>query len=80
VVGDPCIGSGPLGVTNIFSVGGQEGRAGQAQAIRRWKPWERSTGPRSVEGKTTSSLNAYEGGHRKALREKLRVLRGLFKM
>ena len=52
-------------------------RAHQALAIHRWKPWERSTGPRSPEGKATSSLNAYRGGHRKALREEMRVLRNL---
>lgn len=56
-----------------------ERRARQAQAIRRWKPWERSTGPKTPEGKTTASRNAFRGGHRRALREEMRVLTGLLK-
>ena len=31
-----------------------ERRARQAQAIRRWKPWERSSGPQSEAGKAKS--------------------------
>ena len=54
-------------------------REQQALAIHRWKPWERSTGPRSPEGKATSSLNAFKGGHRKTLQEEIRVLRRLLK-
>lgn len=54
-----------------------ERRARQALAIHRWRPWERSTGPRTAEGKATASLNAYRGGHRKALREEIRALRAL---
>jgi len=54
-----------------------ERRARQALAIHRWRPWERSTGPRTAEGKATASLNAYRGGHRKALREEIRALRVL---
>lgn len=47
----------------------EERRAKQAEAIRRWKPWERATGPRSAEGKARSALNAYRGGLREQLRE-----------
>lgn len=36
-----------------------ERRARQAEAIRRWRPWEHSTGPRTPEGKARSSRNAY---------------------
>lgn len=36
-----------------------ERRARQAEAIRRWQPWAKSTGPRSAEGKATSSKNAH---------------------
>jgi hypothetical protein len=36
----------------------EEQRRRQAAAIRRWRPWESSTGPRSVEGKATVSKNA----------------------
>ncbi|MFB0613705.1 hypothetical protein [Aurantiacibacter poecillastricola] len=38
-----------------------ERRAKQAQAIRRWKPWKKSTGPRTSEGKARSSRNADRG-------------------
>ena len=35
-----------------------ERRAKQAEAIRRWHPWESSTGPRSDAGKRKSARNA----------------------
>lgn len=38
-----------------------ERRAKQAQAIRRWQPWSKSTGPRTKEGKARSSRNADKG-------------------
>ena len=34
-----------------------EARAKQAQRIREWQPWTRSTGPRSEQGKAVSSRN-----------------------
>jgi len=46
-----------------------ERRQRQAEQIRRWKPWEQSTGPRSLEGKERVSRNAWKGGHRAELRE-----------
>jgi hypothetical protein len=52
-------------------------RARQQEAIRNWRPWERSTGPRSTGGKLRSSRNADKGGRRKALRAELRHLREL---
>lgn len=52
-------------------------RARQAQAIRRWKPWERSTGPTTPGGKARVARNAYKGGHRILLRELARLLRSL---
>jgi hypothetical protein len=39
----------------------EERRARQAEAIRRWKPWEKSTGPASDAGKSRVSRNAYKG-------------------
>ena len=39
----------------------QERRQKQSAAIRRWKPWERSTGPRTSAGKATASQNANKG-------------------
>jgi hypothetical protein len=38
-----------------------ERRAKQAEAIRRWHPWDKSTGPRTEEGKAKSSRNADKG-------------------
>jgi hypothetical protein len=46
-----------------------ERRARQAEAIRRWKPWEQSTGPRSDAGKARASRNADKGGQWHKLRE-----------
>ncbi|RQS22454.1 hypothetical protein DIE00_34090 [Burkholderia sp. Bp8989] len=43
-----------------------EQRAAQAEKIRRWKPWERSTGPVSDDGKAASSQNALKHGMRGA--------------
>lgn len=36
----------------------EERRERQRQAIQRWRPWEKSTGPRTEEGKARSSRNA----------------------
>ncbi len=52
-----------------------ERRQKQAELIQNWKPWERSTGPKTVEGKAKSSQNAYKGGGWKVMRELSRVLR-----
>jgi hypothetical protein len=52
-----------------------ERRAQQAAAIHRWKPWEQSTGPRTAEGKTIVSRNAFKGGKREALRHQMREFR-----
>jgi hypothetical protein len=46
----------------------------QAKAIRRWRPWEHSTGPRTAEGKARSSMNAWKGGERQILRAFARLL------
>ena len=46
-----------------------ERRRKQAEAIRRWRPWEQSTGPTTPEGKERVSGNAWRGGHRAQLRE-----------
>ena len=43
-----------------------ERRAQQAVRIRQWKPWEKSTGPRTEEGKAASSQNALVHGARSA--------------
>jgi hypothetical protein len=46
-----------------------ERRAKQAQAIKRWQPWAKSTGARTPEGKAAVSRNAFKGGHRPHLRQ-----------
>lgn len=47
----------------------------QAQAIQRWRPWERSTGPCTPEGKVVASRNSWQGGLRPMLRLLERALR-----
>lgn len=51
-----------------------EQRQRQAELIRRWSPWKKSTGPRSEEGKAGASRNGWKGGHREMLRELARAL------
>ena len=61
-----------------------EHRAMRAAQIRVSKPWLRSTGPKSLEGKAKSSRNAYKGGLKglmlmitKELKDHLSILDGL---
>ena len=53
----------------------QERRARQAERIRQWRPWEKSTGPRTEAGKETVSQNAFKGGTWRLLRELSSALR-----
>ena len=46
-----------------------ERRQRQAELIRSWQPWAKSSGPKSLEGKERASRNAWKGGHRAELRE-----------
>ena len=43
-----------------------ERRRKQSEAISKWKPWERSTGPKTTAGKVRVSLNAFKYGMRSA--------------
>lgn len=52
-----------------------ERRARQAELIRQWRPWEKSTGPRTQAGKDVVSRNADKGGTWRLLRELSRALR-----
>ena len=52
-----------------------ERRRSQAEAIRRWRPWEKSTGPRSAAGKAKVARNAFKGDTRGMLRALGRALR-----
>ncbi len=51
-----------------------EQRQRQREAIQRWKPWSQSTGPRSPEGKTKASRNAFTGGHTLRMRQLVKDL------
>ena len=46
-----------------------------AEMIHSWRPWEKSTGPKTPVGKARVSRNAYKGGHWKLARELSRALR-----
>ena len=52
-----------------------ESRQKQAEAIRKWSPWTKSTGPRTEEGRARSSRNAWKGGLRASLGTYRDVLR-----
>ena len=56
----------------------EEARAKQAERIRRWKPWLKSTGPQTEEGKIASSMNALKtGAHSADIREFEAILKEL---
>lgn len=52
-----------------------ERRARQAALIHTWRPWEKSTGPRTAEGKCKAARNGDRGGEWRTERERLRDLR-----
>ena len=52
-----------------------ERRARQAELIRSWRPWERSTGPKTAQGKDRSKMNRYRGATRTQEREFQRLIR-----
>jgi hypothetical protein len=45
-----------------------EQKAKQAAAIHNWQPWKKSTGAKTPEGKTISSMNAHSGYFRRRAR------------
>lgn len=51
-----------------------ERRQRQAELIRRWRPWEQSTGPRTEEGRQVVARNAWRGGQRQQLRKLARAV------
>ena len=52
-----------------------ERRARQAALIQDWRPWERSTGPKTEAGKERVARNAFKDGWRPRLRELALALR-----
>lgn len=57
-----------------------EERQRQAELIRKWQPWSKSTGPRTDEGKAKASANALKhGGSSKESREILKHLHSLLR-
>ena len=57
-----------------------ESRQQQSKMIRQWKPWEKSTGPKSNEGKSKVAMNAYKGSFSPRLRMLARALKSQQKM
>jgi hypothetical protein len=52
-----------------------EHRKLRAELIKRWRPWEKSTGPKSDEGKARSAQRGFKGGERALLAALRRILR-----
>ena len=53
-------------------------KAEQRKAIYRWRPWEKSTGPKSKAGKAAVASNALKHGARsRHLRRELQAIRRL---
>ncbi len=53
----------------------QEQRAVLALQVHNWKPWTRSAGPKSPEGKAKVSRNGWKGGKRPARRSAILQLK-----
>ena len=51
-----------------------ERRKRQSEAIRQWKPWNQSTGPKSPEGKALVGRNAWAGGEWLRARQAVKAL------
>ena len=51
-----------------------EQRLRQSEAIRRWRPWESSTGAKTADGKSISSKNATKTGDSVYLRELIKQM------
>ena len=50
-------------------------RALRADLIRRWKPWEKSTGPKTSAGKEKAAKRGFKGAVRPLMRELAKALR-----
>ncbi len=56
-----------------------EQRLRQSEAIRRWKPWEFSTGAKTPQGKAISSKNASKTGDSVYVRELIKQMNRILK-
>ena len=56
-----------------------EQRQRQRELIQRWKPWEKSTGAKTPEGKKRSRQNAYKTGKSLEVRELIKCLNQLLR-
>lgn len=57
----------------------QAQRDKQSKLIHGWKPWEKSTGAKTPEGKAISAKNAYRYELRETYRDFMREMRGVRK-
>ena len=53
-----------------------ERRKRQSEAIRQWKSWQKSTGPKSPEGRVAVARNSWAGGHWLMLRQAVKKMNG----
>lgn len=51
-----------------------EQKARQAEAIRRWRPWESATGPKTPEGKAKSAMRGFKNDPRGRMKERRLIL------
>jgi hypothetical protein len=56
-----------------------EQRLRQSEAIRRWRPWEASTGAKTTHGKAISSKNATKTGDSAYVRELIKQMNRLMR-
>jgi hypothetical protein len=56
-----------------------EERIKQSEAIRGWKPWEKSTGAKTPQGKVISSKNATKTGESLHIRDLIKQINRILK-
>jgi len=56
-----------------------EERQRQRELIQRWKPWTKSTGAKTLEGRKRSAKNALKTGKSLEIREMIKQLNKLLK-
>ena len=52
----------------MTSIRTPEHRRLRAELIKRWRPWEKSTGPKSKQGKAVVAQNGFRGNPRETLK------------